>query len=166
MIGCILISLGLTVGVGSGKPSPEPTPTATPPLAVTIGAVAPVRIFVGHETTITIPVRVADGHRVQANPASNEFLVPLQLEFEEVDGLVFGPAVYPKSEPYLLHGSEEVLETYVGELEVEMWVSATEGAAPGEYRASGELRFQACNSRMCLFPSSVPVELSLVVTAP
>jgi hypothetical protein len=109
MIGCILISLGLTVGVGSGKPSPEPTPTATPPLAVTIGAVAPVRIFVGHETTITIPVRVADGHRVQANPASNEFLVPLQLEFEEVDGLVFGPAVYPKSEPYLLHGGEEVL---------------------------------------------------------
>ena len=52
------------------------------------------------------------------------------------------------------------------DVEIAVAVAAANDAAPGEYRARGELKFQACNSRMCLFPSSVPVELLLVVAAP
>jgi hypothetical protein len=68
------------------------------------------------------------------------------------------------SEPYLLEGSDELLFTYAGEFEVVIPVSATEAAEPGDHSLVGELRYQACNSRMCLFPASVRVELEIVVS--
>jgi hypothetical protein len=125
--------------------------------------VAPVKMVDGSSSFARIPVQVADGHRVQANAASNEFLVPLQLEIEEADGLVFGPPVYPEAEPYRLEGADEDLDTYAGEIEVVVLVSTTDNAAPGDRNVVGRLHFQACNARMCLFPASVPVELQIVV---
>jgi hypothetical protein len=125
----------------------------------------PVRVAAGGRSIVRIAVQVAGGHRVQANPASNEFLVPLRIEIESVGGLDFGPPVYPEGEPYLLEGSDEVLMTYAGEFEVIVPVSAADAAAPGGYAISGELHYQACNSRMCLFPASTSVELQIVVPA-
>ena len=166
LIAAILISVGLMAGVGAEEASQSSTSTSDPTSPVTVGEMASVTLAPGDEATVSVPVRVADGHRVQANPASSEYLVPLQLDLEELDGLEFGEPIYPRGEPYLLEGDDEFLITYVGEFEIAVAVAAANDAAPGEYRARGELKFQACNSRMCLFPSSVPVELLLVVAAP
>jgi hypothetical protein len=160
----ILISVGLVAGAFDEESIESSTPTPSSPVAV--GEVEVVTVASGDEATIAVPVQVADGHRVQANPASNEFLVPLQLEIEAIDGFTFDEPIYPMGEPYLLEGDNEPLSTYVGEFKVVVQVEAAEDATPGEYRAFGELQFQACNSRMCRFPSSVPVELLLVVAAP
>ena len=159
----ILVSVGLVAGAFDEEPTQSSTPTSSP---VAIGEVEAVTLASGDEATVAVPVQVAEGHRVQANPASSEFLVPLQLEIDKVDGLDFGEPSYPMGEPYLLEGEDEPLSTYVGEFEVVVRVAAVEDAAPGEYWASGKLHFQACNSRMCLFPSSVPFELLLVVANP
>lgn len=164
MIIAILLAVGWVGGAQSEEPSPSPTPTAAAAGPVTIGVVETVMVATGNGSTVRVPVRVADGHRVQANPASNEFLVPLTLGIEDSDGLVFSPPVYPMSEPYLLEGSDELLFTYAGEFEVVIPVSATEAAEPGDHSVVGELRYQACNSRMCLFPASVRVELEIVVS--
>ena len=166
MIVAILFSVGLAVGVWGEEAPQSSTPASDSTSPVTVGEMEAVTVVSGDEATVSVPVRVADGHRVQANPASNEYLVPLQLDIEELDGLEFGEPIYPRGEPYLLEGDDEFLVTYVGEFEVVVRVAAANDAAPGEYRARGELKFQACNSRMCLFPSSVPVELLLVVAAP
>ena len=166
MIVAILISFGLAGGLGGEEPAQTSTPTSASSSPVTVAEFEPVTIPSGEKARVTVAVRVADGHRVQANPASNEFLVPLELEFEEVEGLEFGEPIYPDGEPYLLEGDDEFLSTYVDEFLITVEVAAAAGVAPGEYRVSGQLRFQACNSRMCLFPSSVPVELPLVVPAP
>lgn len=164
MIVAFLITVGFVAGVGGEEPSQSSTPTSASSSPVAVGEVEAVTILSGEKATVTVPVQVADGHRVQANPASSEFLVPLQLEIGKVDGLTFGPPVYPESEPYLLEGSDEPLVTYVGEFEVVVPVFAAEETVPGEYLVSGELHFQACNARMCLFPAFVPVELQIVVS--
>jgi hypothetical protein len=160
----ILMLVGLVAGAFDEESIQSSTPTPSSPVAV--GEVKVVTVASGDEATITVPVQVADGHRVQANPASNEFLVPLQLEIEEIDGFAFDEPIYPMGEPYLLEGDDEPLSTYVAEFKVVVRVAVEKDTAPGEYVVSGTLHFQACNSRMCLFPSSVPVELLLVVAAP
>ena len=164
MIIAILLAAGWIGGARGEEPSPSPTPTAAAAGPVTVGVVEPVTVATGNGSTIRVPVRVADGHRVQANPASNEFLVPLTLGIEDAEGLVFSPPVYPMSEPYLLEGADDLLLTYVGEFEVVVPVSATDAAAAGDHSVVGELRYQACNSRMCLFPASVRFELEIVVS--
>jgi hypothetical protein len=131
---------------------------------VTVDEVAPVQLSVGSATSVLVPVEVASGFRVQANPASNQFLVPLELALETVDGLEFGDPVYPKGHPYRLHGTDEDLSTYHGDIEIAVPVNATESAPAGRRDIHGELRFQACNSRVCLFPSSVRVTFQVDVT--
>ncbi len=160
MIIAVLFAAGLAAGAGGEEASS--TPTSAGP--VTVGEVAPLKVAAGASSAVNVGVRVADGHRVQANPASNEFLVPLSIEIEDIDGFVFGPPGYPESEPYLLEGADEFLNTYVGEFSVVVPVSATEAAAPGHHRVVGKMRYQACNSRMCLFPASVAFELEIVVS--
>jgi hypothetical protein len=92
--------------------------------------------------------------------------VPLELVIEGHGGIAFGAPVYPEAALYLLEGSDEPLLTYVGQFEVVIPVTADKDAKPGNRAVPGELRYQACNSRMCLFPASVPVSLQVVVTGP
>jgi len=161
VIVAILLASGWVAGAKGEEPSP--TPAAAGP--VTVGEVAPVKITTGASSIVHVPVRVAEGHRVQANPASNDFLVPLKIEIEDCNGLVFGPPVYPEAEPYRLEGTDEDLSTYVGEFEIVVPVSATDAAVPGHHSVLGKLHYQACNRRMCLFPASEWVELQIVVSA-
>jgi hypothetical protein len=156
----------LAVGWVAGAKAPEqsPTPAAEGPVAV--GEVAPVTVTASAPSTIEVSVRVADEHRVQANPASNELLVPLKLEIEDSHGLLFGPPVYPEAEPYRLEGADDDLDTYAGEIEIVVPVSVTGDATPGRRTVVGTLHYQACNPRMCLFPASAPVQLQIVVSPP
>ena len=109
--------------------------------------------------------RISSGVRVMSNPASSEFLVPLEILLEDSDGLVFGPPTYPDAEFYLLEGEDEPLLTYVGTFEVVVPLAVDEDATPGEHTVPAELRYQACNSRMCLFPESMEIELVIVVSS-
>jgi hypothetical protein len=161
MIATTLVVVSLFGGACSTEqptPAPQEAATAEP---VTVGEVVPVRVSVGSATSVRVPVEVASGFRVQANPASNEFLVPVDLEIEAVDGIEFGDPVYPKGQPYRLQGTDEDLSTYQGDIEIVVAVTATEAAPVGRRDIHGELRFQACNSQVCLFPASVAVTLSI-----
>jgi hypothetical protein len=164
VIVAILISVGLVAAAFDEEPTQSSTPTSASSSPVKVGEMKAATVAPGEKTTLIVPVLVADGHRIQANPASNEFLVPLQLEMEDIAGLQFGPPVYPEGEPYVLEGADEILMTYIGEVEVVLPVSATGAAAPGDRTVMGELRYQACNSRMCLFPASLPVAIQIFVS--
>jgi hypothetical protein len=165
MIAAVLLAAGLIANTSAGGRPPDEHSSDDSPPRVVVGDVGTVKVAAGGRATVRLPIRVANGHRVQANPASNEFLVPLKFEVEEIDGLEIGPRVYQEGEPYVLEGSDKPLMTYVGEFEIIVPVFADEDAKPGEYRVSGELHYQACNSRLCLFPASLPVEIRIVVSA-
>lgn len=143
---------------------PEPEPVAADP--VTIGELAPVTVTPGGRTEVRLEVSIAKGHRVQANPASTEFLVPLTVELEEIGGLLVGNPIYPEGEPYRLQGTDEDLSTYAGSVEVVIPLDSIESTSVGTYDLAGSLHFQACNSRVCLFPASVPIKLSIIVVEP
>jgi len=164
MIAAVLVVVGLFGGACSTEqPTPAPQEAATVE-PVTVDEVAPVQVSVGSATSVRVPVEVASGFRVQANPASNQFLVPLELALEAVDGVEIGDPVYPEGQPYRLQGTDEDLSTYQGDIEIVVALTVPDSAPVAEHVVTGELRFQACNSKVCLFPSSVPVTLRVVVT--
>jgi tellurite methyltransferase len=130
---------------------------------LTVGVITPVRIEAGATSILRIPVQVAPGYRVQANPASNEFLVPLELVIAKLDGFRFGGPVYPEPEAYRLEGADDDLLTYRGDIDIIAAVSADRAAIAGARIVAGELRFQACNSRRCLFPDVVRIVIQFDV---
>ena len=78
--------------------------------------------------------------------------------------LVSWQPVYPASDKYRLEGTTEDLLTYHDSIGVEVVIRAAANAPGGERSFVGELHYQACDKRRCLFPTSVPLTFKVVLT--
>jgi DsbC/DsbD-like thiol-disulfide interchange protein len=137
--------------------------TTIPNMVVTIQAPKPVTLAAGGVAEAPITVVVAEGYHIQANPASSEFLVPARLELKARGGVRPGQPAYPRGQPYRLAGTSSDLMTYKGPFEIVVPLKASESARPGSRILQGVLRYQACDEGTCLFPASIPVELTVRV---
>ena len=115
----------------------------------------------GESKTARVAFEVAKGYHVQANPASDEYLVATELALEPICGVTVGKIGYPKGEPFVLPASKQELSTYGGTFEVEVPITAPEKPKAASCRMKGTLRYQACDDTTCLFPASIPVEVAL-----
>ncbi|MFN7963523.1 MAG: DUF255 domain-containing protein [Thermoanaerobaculia bacterium] len=99
--------------------------------------------FAGAPTRLRLRLVIAPGWHLQAQPASEPFLVPTTLEAEH--GLELTSVSYPEGKLWNLGGSE--IRVYQGEvvLEAELAASPQPGAAL-------RLSYQACNEQRCLPP--------------
>ena len=132
---------------------------------VTVKPPAEVSLTAGASSEALIVILVADGFHLQANPASEKYLVPTELEIAKSSDVWPGRPVYPPGRPYRLQGASSDLTTYEGHFEIRLPITASARAKPGAGALTGKLRYQACDARSCLFPSSVPVELKVAVVA-
>ncbi len=137
---------------------------ASPPLVAV--KTSPVKLMAGGATQARITLVVADGYHVQANPASDEFLIPLRLDLRGRDGVRVGKPAYPTGRVYRLPGTDTDWLTYAGTLEIAVPLEARGSASEGERVLRGVVRYQACDDRRCLFPASVSVTLPVRVVIP
>ncbi len=138
-----------------------------PLAAVAVSEPAQVTLTAGMAGEARFTVVAADGYHVQANPASGDFFVPVELDLKAAGGVSPGKPVYPPGTPYRLPGTADDLMTYEGTFEIVLPLRAGASARQGNHVLKGSLRYQACDARSCLFPASVPVTLAVrVVAAP
>ena len=123
------------------------------------------QLAAGSSGEVIVSVEVAEGFHVQANPAADEFLIPLSLEFETPEGVSVGDPRYPKPEKHTLTGSEQVLLTYHGKIDVPLQLKVSADVGQGPQTLNGTMRYQACDRRTCRSPQSVKFTLGLRVTA-
>jgi Disulphide bond corrector protein DsbC len=117
-------------------------------------------VSAGQSANAEITVKIKSGYHVQANPASEDYLIPTKLELKPVDGLEVGAPVYPKGQPFKLEGTEKPLATYVDSFVIKVPVKAQQA---GNKTLEGSLRYQACDARSCLFPDTIPVQIPVTV---
>ena len=135
---------------------------ASPPAVV---AVEPARVQLapGESVEVALSFSIAKGFRIQANPASRPFLVPALLELEGNGQVGVGKPVYPPGKDYRLAGDDDNLSVYEEKFLVRLPVTAGADALAGETTLTGRLRYQACNERVCLRPTSVPVAVRVTL---
>ncbi len=134
------------------------------PTVVTVAEVAAVMIAPGGKAEACVSATVAPRFHVQANPASQPYLIPLRLDLQEKPPLRLASPVYPAGKPHRLQGSDLDFSVYDGTIEVCVPVEATHGAATGDLAIVGSLRYQACDDRRCLRPQTVSVRVPVRVT--
>jgi hypothetical protein len=147
-----LLLLALTL-----QASPSPSPV------VTVEAPAELAIRAGEPAELRLKATIAPGYKIQANPASQPFLVPARLELVPHDRVRAGAPEYPAGKPYRLEGASSDLSIYEGTfvIRVPLEAAAASVSAPGSRGVlEGKLHYQACDRVRCLRPSSVPVRLS------
>lgn len=131
--------------------------TVTPPIALTLTA--------GGSVAARIGVAIADGYHIQANPASGEFLIPVQLDLEPAGAVRPGEPAYPPGQPYRLEGTPDDIMVYAGSVEIVVPLLADVSAQAGDAVLRGTIRYQACDARSCLAPTSIAVELAVRIVA-
>jgi hypothetical protein len=108
-------------------------------------------------------VTVKPGYHVQANPVLNPDLIPLTLEIKPAPDARSGKPIYPPAKRLRLEGDSVALVVYDGSFTVRTPIRLSKRAAPGTRDLSGALRYQACDDRHCLFPTTIPFTLKLRV---
>lgn len=96
---------------------------------------------------IVVRLAIDEGFHINANPASEDFLVPTRVT--AVDGEI-GPVDYPAGKPFRAEFARSAIDVYEGTLELRVPVA---GEVPTRLR----LELQACNDEVCLAPDEVEV---------
>ena len=123
----------------------------------------PLEVRAGATLEAVFPFTVAAGFHVQANPASDEFLIPAALTLDAGCGVKIGAAKYPAPTPYRLEGTDKDLATFAGTFEVRVPLTAIRSAPPGRCVLKGRLHYQACDEKTCLFPSTLELEIPVTI---
>jgi hypothetical protein len=122
------------------------------------------QVKAGSAGEAVLKLKIQQPFHVNANPPSENYLIPTSVEFESKNGLTFEKPNYPAGESKKFQFSEKPLSVYEGEIEIKLPVKADAKAAKGEQTVSGKLRFQPCDESVCYRPETVdvvvPIEIS------
>ncbi len=98
---------------------------------------------------------------------------PIQLTLNPVAGIEFAPVAYPSSKVLYLEAIQEHVPVFEGKFRITQDATVTASKTRDIVRAlvsagktisiTGELKYQACDDRVCYPPASVPVMWSLQV---
>jgi thiol:disulfide interchange protein DsbD len=138
---------------------------AVPPDLFRVGVEQPEAASPGGYTPLTVGIDVHYQWHVNANPPTEDFLVPTEVVIELPPGITAEDPRYPEGRSVTFSFSDVPLDVYEGHVEIIIPLLVAETVAPGEYPFSGEVRFQACNDQLCLAPDSRSFETVLVVDA-
>jgi hypothetical protein len=123
----------------------------------------------GSVVTLTTEVRLPTDVHVYA-PGTKGYK-PIKLVIDSVPDLDFKPVVYPHSKILFMPSIKERVPVFEGTFHIrqDVQVNTTSrfGASLGTdgkvFTISGKLEYQACDSKICFLPTSVPVEWKLQV---
>ena len=94
--------------------------------------------------------------------------IPVEWKMEEVSGLVNYPPSYPESENLHLPAIDETVPVYQGSVRflTDLKLGREKDLQhlldeQGRLLVRGELRYQACDDKMCYLPQTIPLEWSL-----
>lgn len=123
-----------TSNAGGGLPSSADHVTATASAA-------------SAQSALVVHIAIDKGYHINANPASDDFLVATQLQRKD------GTAVavdYPAGESFRAPFAPDAISVYTGSLKL---------TVPANQRPPGglALRVQACNKKYCLAPATIKV---------
>ena len=126
---------------------------------VTVKPPAKVVVKRGETFTVKVGLEVVAGFHVHSNKPNDEYLIPTRLTWTS-DSLEVVAVEYPKAKIEQAEFSKKPLAVYDGQFEILTRFTSKAGAAPGIGMATGKLRYQSCNDRMCFPPKTVDVKLS------
>src|SRR5215470_20329731 len=153
----LAVLLFLLALLGAGPKGPE---------IVTIVPGQDVQMQPGGQAEYSLNFKILTGYHVQANPASEEYLIATTVSLEKADGIVPQSPIYPKGKVFKLQGSDKEIQTYENENTIRIPLKADDSTIPGEKVLKGTLRYQGCDSTTCFPPKTVPFEAKIAVAKP
>lgn len=138
---------------------------APPKDALGVQAAASVKQVVpGKPFEILVTLNIKQPYHVNANPASEKFLIPTSVEIEPVSGITFAPPQYPKGiqREFAFTGGKKIA-VYEGKTTIRITATPAKNLKRGEITIRGKVHYQACDERSCYPPGDLPFTVRLGV---
>lgn len=120
-------------------------------------------VYTGESSRVEIEVNVKEGYHIQANEVSDESLIPTTLEIKNNEYLTIRKQKFPRTKKFKLEGTDSFLNVYDGKFLIKLFFDPLKTGAQSKYILEARLRYQACDSKSCLFPRtidfSIPIEI-------
>ncbi|HEU4930063.1 MAG TPA: cytochrome c biogenesis protein CcdA [Candidatus Krumholzibacteria bacterium] len=161
----ILLLLAFLMPLAAGSaPAQLPDPFGDPVAAT--GYVSLSNVPQGGSAQLAIEIRITEPWHINANPASEEFLVPTEVAFSLPDGVTLRGIVYPAGVEKTLAFAENPLRLYEGVVYVGAVVDVADNVPLGTSNASATITYQACDNEKCLLPQTLDVPIALTISSP
>lgn len=138
---------------------------APPKDALSVQATASVKQVVpGKRFDLLVTLNIKHPYHVNANPASEKFLIPTSVTIEPVSGITFAPPQYPKGiqREFAFTGGKKIA-VYEGKTTIRITATPAKNLKPGEVTVRGKVHYQACDERSCYPPGDIAFTLKLKV---
>lgn len=120
----------------------------------------------GASYPVLFQLRVAGSWYIHGTGSSEDGIIPTRLSFPDSPVLKVKEITFPAPEKKRFPYTKNPIEVFSGEFQVRARIIISKKAPAGEQVIKGKLSFQACSAKSCLPPETVPVFLSLNITAP
>ena len=160
--GCLRATPALVLVVGLASPA-----TAQRPYDVKINPIAETdAVHPGTSARVALEISLDAGYHVNSNTPLDEFLIPTILTVNPPTGISLGGVAFPEAIVLVGPlGPEEPLAVFEEEFLIGATLTLDAALPPGSYVVPGELRYQACNDKMCFTPEKVAIQFDVNVVA-
>lgn len=119
-------------------------------------------------TTIkaALQVTLPEGLHVQSNKPRDPSLIPTELLLDPPTGIRGVEVVFPKAVDFPQEGLPEPLLVFEHAFTIGVQLALAADLAPGPHVVPFELRYQACDDKVCFAPTSKKGEWTLDIVAP
>lgn len=114
-------------------------------------------VLPGRPFDILVTAKIRQGFHINANPASEDYLIPTTVEAELPSGFRTVETIYPKGVLRRFKFSATPLSVYEGTITLRIRAEASPNAPRGPSKLALKLHYQACNQEVCLPPVNLPV---------
>ena len=111
----------------------------------------------GGRARAALIVRLPETLHVQSNAPRDASLIPTVLTITPPDGVRVSELVFPKATDLEQAGQSQPLAVFEHEFAIGVQLEVADRARPGAVDLPGELRYQACDDKLCFTPQSVPL---------
>jgi DsbC/DsbD-like thiol-disulfide interchange protein len=143
---------------------PASTPAKKSPLEGIVSASAErVEISPGATAQAKVRLTITSGYHVNANPATEKFLIPTSLEVVPQAGITAEKLVYPKPLTKKFSFSPAPLAVYEDEATINLTLRAARDTPPGQHLLPAKIRVQPCDDEKCYPPNTIETSVPVVI---
>jgi hypothetical protein len=106
----------------------------------------------GSTLKAAVEIRVAEGFHVNANPASEDFLIATEVSLAEADGFAINEVFYPPAHELTFGFWDGPLRVWEGSVVAGVVLEVADTAAIGFRDLEFVVLYQACNDEACFAP--------------
>lgn len=119
----------------------------------------------GATARLAVEVEMLPGMHVNANPATHDWMIPIEASVAGVDGIEVLDAFYPEPESRKFPYDDDPYLVYEGRFVIGLVIAVAATVPPSGPTLEIVVDYQACNDQACFAPAEVSFELPVLIVA-